>query len=71
METLGFAFVSPRVLPPHSEDGEFLSVCRQQHALMEHQGDIVGEPVDGDIGILGVTGEGHLSPLLYGSVLAD
>lgn len=38
---------------------------------MEHQGDIVGEPVDGDIGILGVTEEGHLSPLLYGSVLAD
>lgn len=70
-ETLSFTFVNPRVLPLHSEDSEILAIRGQLHAFMEHQGDIFEEPLDGNIGILGVTVEGHLFHLLCGSVLAD
>lgn len=71
METLSFARVNRRVVPLHSEDGEVPAVCGQQHALVEHQGQMVGEPLDGNVGILGVTVKGHLFPVFYGSGLAD
>lgn len=38
---------------------------------MEHQGLIVGDLVDGNVDIFGVTVEGHISPVLYGCALAD
>lgn len=71
MESLGFTFVSPRVSPLYSEDGEGLAICGQLHALTEHQGEIVEDPGDGNVSTRGATAEGHVFPLFRGSVLAD
>lgn len=63
--------VSPRVLPLDNEDGEVLAILGQLHALMEHEGEVVGNPVDGNVDILGVAVEGHHILLLNGSARAD
>ena len=71
VESLSLAFVRRGVLPLHRQDGEGLAICGQQHALMEHEGEIIGEPVDGNVGVLGVAVEGHLFSLFYSNGLAD
>lgn len=71
VESPGFTSVSPRVFPLHGEDGEGPAICGQLQALVGHQGEIVEDPVDDNVGILGVAGEGHILPLLCGSALAD
>lgn len=38
---------------------------------MQHQEEIVGDPVNGDVDVLGVTVEGHHIPVLYSSAVAD
>lgn len=70
-DTPNFTLVSPCILPLDSEDGEVLAIRGQPHALIELQGVIVGDPVDGNIYVLGVTVEAHPFPVLYGSALAD
>lgn len=63
--------VIPGVLSLDREDGEGLAIRGQLQAIVEHQGAIVGDPVDGNVDVLGVTVEGHLFSVLYGSALAD
>lgn len=71
VETLSLASVRRGILLLHRQDGEGLAVCGQQHALMEHEEEIAGEPADGNVGVLGVAVEGHLFSLFYGNGLAD
>ena len=70
-DTPNFTLVSPGVFPLDREDGEGLAIRGQLHALTQHQGLIVGDPVDGNVDIFGTTVEGHVFPVLYGCALAD
>lgn len=70
VDTPSFTLVSPRVLSLDREDGEVPAIWGQLNTLAKHQGEIVGDPVNGNVDILGVA-VGYHFPLLYGSALPD
>lgn len=69
-DTPSFTLVYPSILPLDTEDGEDLAICGQLYALVGWQGLVVGDPVDGDVDVRGVTVEGHIFPVLYDCALA-